>query len=301
MKLIEPISVTLDMITSSDATSADDPAAYNAATTYALDTEAAPVLVTDVAAQLIYRSRQAGNTGHTPASSPDWWELVGSANKTAMFDQRVSSQTTNADSLTVSIAVQENVSALILLNVESDTAQVSVNDPIDGLVFDQTQTLIEDVTDYDEYCFAPVTYKRKAVFLDLPPYPDATITLTLARPGNTVACGVCGVGFALPGGVTETGLEMGIDDYSEKSTSAYGLSSLVEGDYADVMSLTAWVRRSASDVFANRLTALRARPAFYVGASAQSATLIYGWPEAWRRVFRYPEHDVYSISFKSLT
>lgn len=301
MRVGEPITITLAMITASNATAAGDPAAYNAGTTYGLDTEAVPVLVTDVAAQLIYRSRQAGNTGHTPATSPDWWELVKSANKTAMFDQRVASQTTNADSLVVSFVLGQNANSLVLMNTDADSAQVVINDPTDGLVFDETQTLIEDVTDYDEFSFAPVVYKRKALFLNLPPYPDATYTLTLLRPGNTVGCGVCGVAYAVPAGDAEWGLEMGIDDYSEKVASSIGLVALEEGDYSDVMSLTARVKRAASDALAQRLTRLRARPAFYIGADQYAETVIYGWPETWRRVFRYLNEDVYSIAFKTLT
>lgn len=301
MLIIERIPITLSMIAASNATAAGDPPAYNAGTTYALDTEAAPVLVTDVAAQLVYRSRQAGNTGHTPATSPDWWELVRSANKTAMFDERVASQTTNADSIAVTVVPGQNVNAAVVLNSDADSVQLTVTDPVDGLVFDETQTLIEDVTDYDEFCFAPVVYRRKALFLNLPPYPDASISITLARPGNTAACGVCGLGYAVPAGDAEWGLEMGIDDYSEKVVSSLGLAALIEGDYADVMSLTAWVKRAAADALAERLTRLRATPAFYVGGEQFTSTVIYGWPETWRRVFRYLEHDVYSVGFKTLT
>lgn len=50
------------------------PAAYVSGTTYALG-----ATVSDLSANLIlvYQSLLAGNTGHTPASSPTWWKLIG--------------------------------------------------------------------------------------------------------------------------------------------------------------------------------------------------------------------------------
>lgn len=74
MKVIPPLAITTAMLTSSSAVETA-PAAYAAGTTYALDATAsmagAAGLVT------VYRSLQASNTGHAPASSPTWWVNIG--------------------------------------------------------------------------------------------------------------------------------------------------------------------------------------------------------------------------------
>lgn len=72
MLIIKPHVMTDAMLTSSTALETA-PAAYAGGTTYALDAKAsvagAAGLIT------VYRSKAGSNTGHTPASSPTWWEV----------------------------------------------------------------------------------------------------------------------------------------------------------------------------------------------------------------------------------
>lgn len=79
MYVIPPLGTNRTTITEAmlTATSVPEtpPAAYNAGTTYALDAE---VSVAGSANSFeVYRSLQASNTGHTPASSPSWWRHLG--------------------------------------------------------------------------------------------------------------------------------------------------------------------------------------------------------------------------------
>lgn len=74
MNVIPPLDITDAMLTSSTVVETA-PAAYNPATTYALD---ATVSVAGSAGLLtVYKSLQNGNTGNTPASSPAWWTNIG--------------------------------------------------------------------------------------------------------------------------------------------------------------------------------------------------------------------------------
>lgn len=74
MKVIPPVSVTSAMVLSSSVVEIP-PAAYAGGTTYALDA----LVSTGTAGQVIsvYKSLQPSNTGHTPSSSPTWWQLIG--------------------------------------------------------------------------------------------------------------------------------------------------------------------------------------------------------------------------------
>jgi hypothetical protein len=73
MKLVRPYTVTaLD----SSNVYETPPAAYNGGTTYALGDHVAIVSGT---VHTIYKSLQAGNTGNAPASSPLWWQEMGTA------------------------------------------------------------------------------------------------------------------------------------------------------------------------------------------------------------------------------
>ncbi|ABD25108.1 hypothetical protein Saro_0661 [Novosphingobium aromaticivorans DSM 12444] len=75
MRIVRPISVTNTNLLSSNVPETP-PAAYDAGATYALD---ALVSVLTGTVAIVYRSLQAGNTGNTPGSSPDWWLALGTA------------------------------------------------------------------------------------------------------------------------------------------------------------------------------------------------------------------------------
>ena len=74
MNVIPPLTITDAMVTSSSVVEVA-PAAYAGGSTYALNDT---VSVAGTAGlQAVYRSLQAGNIGHTPASSPTWWVSIG--------------------------------------------------------------------------------------------------------------------------------------------------------------------------------------------------------------------------------
>lgn len=71
--LIRPVNVTPAMLTSCTVPESTQPE-YVTGTTYAAD---ALVGVSAGTAQAIYRSLQGANTGNAPASSPTWWQFLG--------------------------------------------------------------------------------------------------------------------------------------------------------------------------------------------------------------------------------
>jgi hypothetical protein len=54
------------------------PAEYNSGTAYALNDQVSVFSGVNSTTATVYQSLQAANTNHTPASSPTWWQLVGS-------------------------------------------------------------------------------------------------------------------------------------------------------------------------------------------------------------------------------
>lgn len=74
MKIVHPILVTDDVLSASSVPETA-PAAYAGGTTYA-ENDTASVFTGLVAA--VYRGLSDGNIGHAPASSPTFWELIGS-------------------------------------------------------------------------------------------------------------------------------------------------------------------------------------------------------------------------------
>lgn len=77
-RLIRPVTVTDAVLTASNVAEVP-PAAYAAGTTYALAATAALFSGPGSTEGLIYESLQAGNIGHDPATSPLWWQPIGTA------------------------------------------------------------------------------------------------------------------------------------------------------------------------------------------------------------------------------
>jgi len=87
MLILIPHTMTDSMLASSSVVETA-PAAYNAGTTYALNATAS--VAGSAGLITVYKSLQASNTGHTPASSPTWWA------KSCQLYQQYSSGTTYA-------------------------------------------------------------------------------------------------------------------------------------------------------------------------------------------------------------
>ncbi len=74
--LLPPVAVVDALLTSTNVQEVAAGPEYAGGTTYALG-QIAGTTVGNV--QTVYRSLQAGNTGHTQTSSPTWWQLIGTA------------------------------------------------------------------------------------------------------------------------------------------------------------------------------------------------------------------------------
>lgn len=298
MRVVPRTVVTPAMVTYSNVSTAGDPAAYNPATSYSTGNQ-----VTDPATALIYESRVNTNVGNTPATSPTQWLKIGSTNRMAMFDQRVSSRTTNANTIVQTFALGVAADSLIFKRLVAQSVTVQITDPVDGAQDPVTINLVSDggIDDYWEYCFSPVLLDTGALFLDLPPYVNATITVTIDNTGGTAECGLCHVGMSFGAGASEWGLEKGIDDYSIKDTNQYGDAALVEGEYSEVMNFVVHVDRNYSSAFEQLLTSQRAQLAMYIGSDLFADTAVYGWPDTWRRIFKHLPRDVYTVSLKGAT
>jgi len=78
VKLIRPITIDGASLSSSNVVETT-PAAYNAGTTYALGDQVSVFSGINSTVATVYESLQAGNVGHTPSSSPSWWQPIGTA------------------------------------------------------------------------------------------------------------------------------------------------------------------------------------------------------------------------------
>jgi len=86
----------------------------------------------------IYESLTAGNVGNTPHKSPTYWLDLGSTNRWKMFDGSVTSRTTNADSIAVTLTPSGRCDSVAILNISAATARFRMTDSASGATITMT-------------------------------------------------------------------------------------------------------------------------------------------------------------------
>lgn len=307
LNVLTPVMVTSAMLTSNvpEPATGDtpDPAAWAVGTTYALGAR-----VHVASTHMIYESVQAANLGNDPTTdtTATWWVQVSATNRYRMFDQRNSSQTTRVGGIDVTVTPNDVASGLALLNLSNVTsAVVTMTDPTEGTVYDQTHALQDPPTvgDYYEYCFDPIVMADSLVLTDLPSYRFASIRVQFLAGASDVA----GVGVMALGRVREIGIgvqmgaRVGIQDYSRKEANAYGDYTIVQRAFSKRASIEMWVPRAQVDSVQNALAALRATPAVWIANDYYKSLVVYGFYKDFDITIAYHDYSVLTATIEGLT
>ena len=348
MKIIRPIAIGDAQLASSNVSEAA-PAAYNGGTTYALGDK---VSVLTGFTYTIYRSLQAGNVGHTPASSPTWWEEtsvtygewnagttyaagdrviiaathkvyeslqgantnkapatqptwwldLGATNRWKMFDESPNSQTVNKSGIEKQLSISERIDTVALLNIAALTARVKMTVAGDGVVFDETYSLVSDsgITDWWSYFFEPIVRLTDKLVSGLPPYAASTVDVILAASAEDVKCGVCVAGLSREIGETQYGATVGIQDYSVKQRDDFGNYTVLERAFANRATFTVWFDSRLTTEVKNLLAGYRATPIVYVGEEEETSTVVYGFYKDFNVEISNPGFSICSLEVEGL-
>lgn len=300
-----PVTRAADINTSnmlSNVPETDNPL-WSAVTTYVIGNI---VMVVSGGEHKNYQSLVNSNINFNPAggTNPTKWLDIGSTNRWKIFDLSVESQTTIADFINVTIPVATSlIDCTGLLNINGVFGRVVMTDPLEGVVFDSTFTLVSDsgITDPFAYCFEPIVRLEDYFLTNLPPYLNATLSITIAGTGETVACGVAIPGLSRNLGPTQSGLTFGIQDYSIKTKDAFGNSTIIERGYNVHTTLSVWVDNSSIDFVGRLLASYRATPILYVGNDTYRATMAYGYYKDYTVGIDYTTVSVLHIELEGLT
>lgn len=247
----------------------------------------------------------SANYAVTPGTAPTTWLDMGATNRWKMFDSSLTSQTSKTDSIIVELSSPNRIDSIALMNVSARTANVTVTDTIDGVVYDRTITLISDsdITDWWSYFYESTAIGTTDVtFTDLPLYyTNATITITLSNAGTTVLCGCCVIGQAKDVGTVEMGVKVGIQDYSVKAQDAFGNYSVQQRAFRKTQNLTLWLDSDEVNSTYQLLASYRAQPIVYIVSEDYTATLIYGFYKDFSIDIAYATKSVCSLSLEGLT
>lgn len=303
MQVILPVTVTDAMVTFTSAPTepdASDPAAWSNATTYGVG-----ALVHRTTTHRRYRSLLASNTNNIPENTRGvWWEEVGATTRWAMFDQLASTKTTRATPLNVTV-VPGLINSIACLGMVGGTLTITVKDGV-TTVYNKVVALVDGtpVADWWGYFFSPIDQKTDVVFTDVPTIGASTVQVQLTATAGSVSMGSLIFGSVRDLGITLSGVEIGINDYSRKEfDNALQITLLEQRAYSSRMSLKTIVRNGAVDALVALLKAIRGRPVVWLGddnGRFQSMVLL-GFTRDWSKNLDLPDRAYLSIRIEEMT
>lgn len=148
--------------------------------------------------------RLAADAGTSSATLPEAdttrWARVETTNRWKMFDMLSDERTVSPVDITVVLA-PGSISGLGVLDVEGGEAQMFMNVPGAGLVWDDIESLDGTyIGSWEDYFLAPFTPRSTLIRRDVPSYESGQLTVTL-----TTASGVLRIGRMVVGTVQEVG------------------------------------------------------------------------------------------------
>lgn len=271
---------------------------WNAATNYAVGDR--------VSYSVTHRNYQALTAG-VDATRPDQnatkWVDIGPTNSWAMFDNANSTRTQAASPLTTSIKPGPVTAAAVLGIAGASTVRIQMVDPIEGSVYDTTVSVGDSqaLANWWDYFFLPVITTTDFVLTNLPPYGQATITMTVTGV-DKVGIGVWAVGNVVDFAPTNMNPQLGIVDYSVKDTDPYGNITVVERAFADKIEVDCYIDNHRLDYLKSMLNDLRATPVVWFDeTSSYQSLIVYGFYKDFNIAISYPLQSLCSLSIEGLT
>lgn len=296
MKVITPLTIGYaDLISSS--VPEDDAPAWNAITNY-------PVGAQVLSGQSVYECVQTPNVNHAPATSPLYWARIAPSNRWAMFDNEISTTTEATDNLSFTVK-SINPGGIGLINVTGTLVDVAVRNTLGGdIVYSRTASLDGTViSDWYQYFWEPYALASEMVLLDIPPYPDAHITVTISGSGFVgISHFVAGTVYAI--GDTLASPTLGIIDYSRKDVSPSGIITLIKRRFSKRFSAAQIVQNTQLAKVLRVLTNLRATPCVWVGSASSAGDdplVVFGFYRDFSIDVAYSDHSLCNLEIEGMT
>lgn len=296
MKVLIPNTFTEAMLVSSNAS--ETYPAWVSSTTYSKDA------IVDYGIQL-YKSLVNNNTNKTPSTEPTFWTNIGPDNTHAMFDDEVSTQTTSAGPLivTVSTGIIESV---YLGNLVGTMAKITVRNGLNGPVVYQSQQSLsgEAVADWYQYFFFDqLTQRTQALFQGILPYGSSHLTIEIQGSGN-VSVGVVSFGKSRVLGETLIAPKASITDYSRKTTDDFGKVTFIKRGYSKRLSVQIAIERLKLNAVQKALIDLRATPCLWISSDAnpeyEELITIFGFYKDFTTSIDYPSFSLCNLELEGL-
>lgn len=211
------------------------------------------------------------------AKDPKTWDRVGKVNRFACFDGIVGNPTVAAGGIDMTIASDGTITnGIAFFGVSGATLRVTVTDPTDGVVYDQTVALSDNsgVGSWYDWYFGPIITVPDVVLIDLPLYGSADIRVRIT---GSASLGEMVLGRLTDLGTTGWGTQVGILDFSRKDRDTFGNAILIRRAFAKLATYAAKIA-TPRVVYATRvLSDRRGLPTVFIGSENRPETVVYGF------------------------
>lgn len=245
------------------------------------------------------------STGKSPtgaATDPPIWLDLGPTNRWRMFDDKIGTETTNPESIAVTIAPGRAVDSLAFFGLDAGSIYVRVVDPYQGIVYESSVSPVstDDINDWYDYFFTPVEVNEDFVLLEIPVGSYGSIEITIAKPGGLAKVGALILGKAAVLGEALYGTSVGITDYSRKERDTFGNMEIVERGYSKRADFDVIVQTGMVSRVQRLLSKYRAKPLVWIGEASFQSTILYGYYKEFNLVISGPTVSDCSISVEGL-
>lgn len=208
------------------------------------------------------------------------WVIVGSSNRYKMFDSEFSESSIATSPLVVEVEPNGLLNAVAGFGVfGAENITVTVTDPIDGVVYNHDIAMQDysSVTDWYNYFFTPLSLISEFVLLDLPPYGNATVKVTMTGGGDITIATLLG-GPQINIGVANYGTSVQLIDYSRREPDGFGGFKIVKRRTSKLVNFDATVQTNNVNYVFKQLQDLSQVAAVWVGSEeVDDPTLVYGY------------------------
>jgi len=297
MKLVAPTPITSSNLTASNVLENDAPAW--SAGTYLLGDQ----VIYDHEVYEVIVSSTTDQPDVGAAASPPTWLNLGATNRYKMFDDTITTQTVNSGTIEVEITPAQIVNGLAFFGLSGNEITVVMDDPTEGEVYNQTRSLQDSslITSWYSYFFEPISFRSDMVFLNLPAYSTGIITVIIDAGASDAKCGEMLMGVVRNLGVTNFGTSVSIQDYSIKSTDAFGNVIVVERPFSKRADYDVTVETAFVGSVQQVLASIRTTPTVFVGDENRQSTIVYGFYKQFNIVISTPSISDCTIEVEGLT
>lgn len=300
MRVIPPITITPEMVTSSTIAEPDlevGEVVWVSGNTYAKD---ARCILTST--HKVYQRLIAGAGTTSPHLDSTNWIEVGPTNKWAMFDIFRNTPSTFAAGNTVVLNPTSRVDAIAVMGVTLADVTVTVTRNGETIYTYTSAMLTRLVVDYYDYFFADFNYKNSLLLLDIPPVLGCTITISTSQQGK-ISSIVLGRQTYI--GYTQKGHSNDALNFSIIDRDAYGNTTLIpRRNIPKTVQRVIVDKKNVNNVL-NIRDVLRASPAVWSGLDDDNeeyfdALLILGIYKTLSLTLDFPEYATCDIELEEI-